>query len=99
MALIIASVLFCGVANALFTTLAIEVSPFSRSISSGAYNFLRWSGAALAPVLSGAIALAAGPRVPFLMGAVVIAAGTAVLWLRRRRLAAALGQYVAADEG
>lgn len=99
MALIIASGLFCGVANALFTTLAIEVSPFSRSISSGAYNFLRWSGAALAPVLSGVIALAAGPRVPFLVGACVIAAGTVVLWLRRHRLAAALVKYVAINEG
>lgn len=33
--LIVISGLFCGVANALFTTLAMEVSPFPRSISSG----------------------------------------------------------------
>jgi ACDE family multidrug resistance protein len=93
MVLIIVSGLFCGIANALFTTMAIEVSPFSRSISSGTYNFLRWAGAAFAPVLSGVIAVAAGPRAPFLVGAVVIALGTTVLALRRRPLDAAMARY------
>lgn len=88
--LIIGSGLFCGVANALFTTLAIEVSPFSRSISSGAYNFLRWAGAAVSPVLSGAIALSFGTRAPFAVAAAVVVAGTLVLMWRRRRLEAAL---------
>jgi ACDE family multidrug resistance protein len=92
MALIIGSGLFCGIANALFTTLAIQVSPFSRSISSGTYNFLRWAGAAFAPVLSGAIAVASGPRVPFLAAAAVLAAGTAVLLRRRPSLEAAVAR-------
>lgn len=90
MLLIIASGIFCGVANALFTTLAIEVSPFSRSISSGTYNFLRWAGAAFAPVLSGVIALRAGSRAPFLVAAFVIAIGTALLVARQGRIMLAL---------
>ena len=90
MILIIASGLFCGVANALFTTLAIEVSPFSRSISSGTYNFLRWAGAAFAPVLSGTIALWAGTRTPFLVAAVVLLAGIVTLGLRRGSLEQAI---------
>ncbi len=89
-ALIVASGFFCGIANALFTTLAIEVSPFSRSISSGAYNFLRWSGAALAPVASGALAVAAGTRAPFFLAALILLGGTAVLIRERPRLDAAM---------
>jgi len=93
--LIIGSGLLCGVANALFTTLAIEVSPFSRSISSGAYNFLRWAGAALSPVLSGAIALSLGARAPFGVAAAVVVVGALVLLWRRRRLEAALSASAA----
>lgn len=91
-ALIVVSGLFSGISNALFTTLAIQVSPFSRSISSAAYNFLRWAGAALAPLFSGMLALAVGVRFPFLVGAFLIAAGFAVLLVRRRLLEDALRQ-------
>jgi predicted MFS family arabinose efflux permease len=66
---------FCGISNALFTTLAMEVSPFSRSISSGTYNFLRWSGAAVAPVVSGLIDQAYGPTIPFFVSAAVLVIG------------------------
>jgi ACDE family multidrug resistance protein len=96
--LIVGSGIVCGVANALFTTLAIEVSPFQRSISSGTYNFLRWAGAAFAPVLSGAIAVAAGPRIPFLVSAAVVVGGWAVLTARRTRLLAAMARYAGAEE-
>jgi ACDE family multidrug resistance protein len=97
--LIVVSGAFCGIANALFTTLAIEVSPFSRSISSGAYNFLRWAGAALAPVLSGLIAQAAGVRMPFAVAALILAVAAAVLALRRKRLEEALRAFARREAG
>ena len=77
---VVISGLFCGIANAQFTTFAIGVSPFSRSVSSGAYNFLRWSGAAIAPVLAGFVADAYGAHVPFFIAAVVMAIGAFGLW-------------------
>ncbi|MDA8199003.1 MAG: MFS transporter [Thermaerobacter sp.] len=87
---IVVSGLFCGVANALFTTMAMAVSPFSRSISSGAYNFLRWSGAAIAPVASGLVDQAFGVHVPFFVGAGMLVLGTAALVARRGVLEGAM---------
>lgn len=72
---IIISGFFCGISNAMFTTLAMEVSPFSRSISSGTYNFVRWSGAALAPILSGLIGQHLGMHFPFWIGAGILLLG------------------------
>ncbi|MCL6517232.1 MFS transporter [Alicyclobacillus sp.] len=72
---VVVSGFFCGISNALFTTLAMEVSPFSRSISSGAYNFLRWSGAAIAPILDGLLKDAFGVHVPFWVAAAVMFIG------------------------
>ena len=80
--LIVISGFFCGISNALFTTLAMEVSPYSRSISSGAYNFLRWSGAALAPVLSGLIGQRWGMTVPFFVAGAILLCGW--IWLLMR---------------
>ena len=58
----------------------MEVSPFARSISSGAYNFLRWSGAAIAPALSGWIGQTVGMTIPFYIAAGVLLVGTVVLY-------------------
>ncbi|MCO8245626.1 MULTISPECIES: MFS transporter [unclassified Haladaptatus] len=77
---IVISGIFCGIANAMFTTFAIQVSPFTRSVSSGAYNFLRWSGAAIAPVLAGYLKDAYSPGVPFFVGAVVVFVGAVGLF-------------------
>ena len=96
--LIVLSGLFCGVANALFTTLAIEVSPFSRSISSGTYNFLRWAGAAVAPVLSGLLAQAVAPQVPFAVATAMLLAAAVLLAVRRQSLARALAAEAAVYE-
>lgn len=73
-----------GVNNALFTSLAMEVSPFTRSVASAGYNLLRWSGAAVAPVLAGVLAERVSPRSPFLLAAMAVL-GSAVLLLARRR--------------
>ncbi|MBX5466777.1 MAG: MFS transporter [Firmicutes bacterium] len=81
---------FCGIANALFTTLAMEISPYPRSISSAAYNFLRWAGAAVAPVLAGWVGQRWGLTVPFYMAAGVLAVGVLALWRQGRTLRQAL---------
>jgi hypothetical protein len=45
----------------------MEVSTVTRSVASAGYNFLRWAGAAVAPVLAGFLAVAISPRFPFLL--------------------------------
>jgi ACDE family multidrug resistance protein len=74
---------FIGVNNALLTSFAMEVSPFTRSISSAAYNMVRWAGAALAPWLSGVLA-ATSPRLPFAVAAVAAALAVGALAVGRR---------------
>ncbi len=88
--IIVVTGFFCGISNALFTTLAMEVSPFSRSISSGAYNFLRWSGAAVAPLISGLIGQRWGVTVPFYVAGAILLVGIAGLLTRGRVLTMAL---------
>ncbi|KLU59094.1 multidrug efflux protein YfmO [Peptococcaceae bacterium CEB3] len=88
--LIVISGVFCGIANALFTTLAMEVSPYSRSISSGAYNFMRWAGAAVAPILSGFIGEKYGMGIPFLVAAFLVLVAWVALWHYRHILNDAL---------
>jgi ACDE family multidrug resistance protein len=93
--LIVASGAPIGVNNALFTSYAMEISPFSRSISSAAYNLVRWAGAAVAPWLSGVLALAVSPRLPYLVAgglsalALVVITGSATLFGQRLRPAEA----------
>ena len=84
---------FCGISNALFTTLAMEVSPYSRSISSGAYNFVRWSGAALAPILSGFIGQEWGMTVPFYVAAAILLVGLSFLMARGSFLKQSLAKH------
>lgn len=90
--LIVVSGLFCGMANALFTTLAMEVSAFPRSLASGAYNFLRWAGAAIAPALSGWIGQTVGLTVPFFIAGGVVVLGVVALGIQGDLLRAALRQ-------
>ncbi|AQR78024.1 MFS transporter [Paenibacillus larvae] len=73
--LIISSGLILGFNNALFTSHIMEVSPYERSITSGAYNFVRWMGAAIAPIASGALGHLLAPRSPFLVAALIGACG------------------------
>ncbi|GCE29096.1 hypothetical protein KDA_45800 [Dictyobacter alpinus] len=84
--LIIISGILCGLNNALFTSLAIEVSPFTRSISSGAYNFLRWAGAAFAPWLAGLLTKNVGPSMPYVLGAIVLVCGLILLQVRKHHI-------------
>lgn len=84
--LVVLSGIPCGLANAGFTTMAMKVSPFSRSISSGSYNFLRWSGAAVAPILAGYIGQTYGIGIPFAVSAAIMALGIGLLSFRKRML-------------
>lgn len=67
--LIVLSGLLSGISNSLFTTYVMQ-SKFERNIVSGGYNFLRWSGAAVAPIASGFIGEHFGMRLPYLIAAV-----------------------------
>lgn len=71
--LVIVSGLFSGLNNALFTTSAMAVSPYERGVTSGAYNFVRWLGAAIAPLLSGVIADVFSSSIPFAVATVLVA--------------------------
>jgi len=53
---IILSGIPCGLNNAILTSNAMSLSPFSRSVSSASYNLVRWSGAAIAPIFDGFLA-------------------------------------------
>ncbi|MBA2876653.1 MFS transporter [Thermaerobacillus caldiproteolyticus] len=68
---IILSGLASGLNNALFTSYVMEVSPYERGITSGTYNFVRWMGAAIAPVLSGVIGHAFSSKAPFIVAMVL----------------------------
>jgi MFS transporter, ACDE family, multidrug resistance protein len=87
---IVISGFFCGISNAMFTSLAMEISPFSRSISSGAYNFVRWAGAAVSPILCGFIGDVFGVQVPYWLGAVLLVMGWLGLRASRKTLVLAL---------
>ena len=43
----------------------MDISPYERSVTSGVYNFVRWLGGAIAPILSGIIYHAVSPQSPF----------------------------------
>lgn len=88
-----------GVNNALFTSLAMEVSPFTRSVASAAYNFLRWGGAAIAPVLAGYLATALSPRSPFWVSTVMVALSIALLFFRRRHVMRGLHEHAVLSHG
>ncbi|MGL4848105.1 MAG: MFS transporter [Clostridium sp.] len=68
---VILSGLVSGLNNALFTTHAMAESPYGRDITSGAYNFVRWLGAAIAPLLSGVISETIGMSTPFIIAAII----------------------------
>jgi MFS transporter, ACDE family, multidrug resistance protein len=80
---VIASGALLRVNNALFTSLAMEVSTVTRSVASAGYNFLRWAGAAVAPVLAGYLAVAISPRFPFLLATLTVTASAVLIWTRR----------------
>ncbi|EKL0520050.1 multidrug efflux MFS transporter MdrL [Listeria monocytogenes] len=80
--LIVISGLILGINNALFTTTVMEHSPYARSVTSGAYNFVRWLGAAFAPLCSGLLSEALGMKMPFIVASVICLAGMGLLFIK-----------------
>ncbi|GGE23722.1 multidrug resistance protein [Marinithermofilum abyssi] len=78
-AVIILSGFVCGLNNTAFSSLTIDVSKAQRSIVSGAYNFIRWLGAGIAPVAAG-FSSTIFPTAPYLIATVLIAVGAAILY-------------------
>lgn len=69
--LIILSGLLSGINNSLLTSYVMEVD-FEKNIISGGFNFLRWMGAASAPILSGYISgVFNNMHLPFLIAAIL----------------------------
>ncbi|MFQ3545465.1 MFS transporter [Halobacillus rhizosphaerae] len=73
--LIILSGLVSGLNNALFTSYVMDISPYARNVTSGVYNFVRWFGAALAPLLSGIVGESLSAHAPFGVSAAVVLVG------------------------
>lgn len=62
--------LLSGINNSLMTSYVMEVN-FEKNIISGGFNFLRWLGAGVAPVLSGYLAgVFNKAHLPFLVGSI-----------------------------
>jgi ACDE family multidrug resistance protein len=77
--LIILSGLVSGLNNSLFTSHAMEVSPYERGITSGVYNFVRWLGAAVAPILSGVLGHALDKTIPFVIAGILVILGLVIM--------------------
>ncbi len=77
--LIIVSGLVLGLNNALYSSYVMEISPYERAITSGVYNFVRWLGAALAPLLSGVIGHAIAPQAPFAVAVILSLAAIIIM--------------------
>ncbi|MDL0145936.1 MFS transporter [Halobacterium salinarum] len=77
--LVIVGGFLCGILNANLTTLAMGISTHSRSAASGAFNSLRFTGGAFAPITAGYLGQAYGATVPFLIGAGAVGLGLVVL--------------------
>lgn len=73
-----------GVNNSVFTSHVIEVSPYERSVTSGAYNFLRWIGGAVAPVLSGVLGHALSSKAPFAVSSVIVLVGVLLIAVKAK---------------
>ncbi len=77
--LVILSGLVSGLNNALFTTYAMESSPYARNVTSGVYNFVRWFGAGLAPILSGVFGEKLFLQAPFGISGIIVFIGFLLL--------------------
>lgn len=80
--LVVTAGLACGLLNANLSTLAMGISTHSRPSASGAYNSLRFTGGAFAPIVAGYLGGNYGAALPFLLGAAVITLGLIVLLAR-----------------
>lgn len=77
-----------GINGTLITTAVLASAPIDRAVISSAYNFIRFLGGAVGPVLAGILSKTYGEQVPFLAGGVMVFTGVLILWLGRNSLKA-----------
>ncbi len=75
-----------GIANTIYTEMALEVSRAQRSVASAAYNFVRWFAGVIAPYAAPLIAEQFDTRATFLVAAASTLVAPLVLWRMRRHL-------------
>lgn len=71
--------LWIGVNNTLITETVMKAAPVERGVASAAYSFVRFSGAALAPWLAGALGERVSVHLPYWVGAGAVLIGAVVL--------------------
>jgi MFS transporter, ACDE family, multidrug resistance protein len=83
-----------GLVNATLTDLALGLAGAERGVTTGAFNLVRWGGAAVAPVVAGLLGEHVAPRAPYWLAAGVLALGLAVFAWRGHHLASGMGERV-----
>ncbi|MFA9462214.1 MFS transporter [Thiohalorhabdus sp. Cl-TMA] len=84
---VVAAGAFMGVNNTLITETVMKVAPVERGVASAAYNFVRFSGGAVAPWLAGRLGESINAHVPFWVGAAGVLLSVGVLASGARFLA------------
>lgn len=75
-----------GVANTVFTEIALEISDSPRPVASAGYNFVRWFAGVIAPFVAPELAESHGATAPFALAAVTALLSGWILIQRRSTL-------------
>ena len=75
-----------GIANTIYTEMALEVSQAQRPVASAAYNFVRWFVGVIAPYTAPLLAEQFNTSVTFLVAAAATLIAPLVLWRMRHHL-------------
>lgn len=84
--LVIVAGLFIGVFNTVLTEAVMEATHLPRNVASSTYSGLRFLGGAIAPAVSGPLAVARGAGAPYWLGAASLVISLAVLIGGKRHL-------------
>lgn len=79
---------FLGISDTVVTTAVMDVSPVDKSAASSAYNFVRFSGGAIAPWLASKLAGWFDPAFPFIFAAAAVLVAMIVLFSGRNHIGA-----------
>ncbi|MCT1683810.1 MFS transporter [Corynebacterium appendicis] len=77
--LVILAGLFSGIFNTVLTEAVMEATELPRNVASSTYSGLRFLGGAIAPAVSGPVAVAFGSGVPYWAGAAALAVSLIIL--------------------
>lgn len=95
-AVLVASGLFMGLANANLTDLALALGGGDRRVATGAFNLVRWGAAAPAPIIAGKLA-EHSLALPYWVATAVLGAGVLVYVAFAHIMAAGHGERVVWD--